>query len=168
MTNARRPENRNHISLLAGDEAARQAMLERMRGKLAGTSQDLAARAEGRRKSVSRKRNAWGWRVGLGALILAANAWLVIGHAEPALAAVKARKAPAVLAPTSLGTNDQALYWTYALYDFGRLQRRYGAPAHAVLDAAEAKRQLALLLPRVDAPTRFQIDRYLPRKGPKA
>ena len=168
MPNAKSPENRNHLSLLAGDGAARQAMLERMRGKLAGSSRDAAARAEGRRKAVSRKRRAWGWRLGLGALVLAANAWLVVGHGEEGARAAQVRQAPVVPAPKGLAPNDQALYWTYALYDYGRLQRRFGAPAGAVLDAAEAKRQLALLLPRVDAPTRFQIDRYLPRKGPEA
>jgi hypothetical protein len=102
------------------------------------------------------------------ALVLAVNAVLVIGKGESAVSVAKVRRAPAVQAPASLSPNDQALYWTYALYDFGRLQKRFGAPSHAVLDAVEAKRQLALLLPKVDAPTRFQIDRYLPRKGPRA
>lgn len=168
MPNAYASNDRNRLSLLAGDEAARRAMLERMRGKLAGRSQDVVARAEGLRKAVTRKRRAWAWRLGLGVLVLAVNAWLVIGYGEKSVAVATVRKAPAILVPKSLSPNDQALYWTYALYDFGRLQKRFGAPANAVLDAAEAKRQLALLLPKVDRPTRFQIDRYLQRKGAKA
>src|SRR5687768_282990 len=111
MPNAYGPKDRNQMSLLAGDAAARQAMLERMRGKLAGRSQDVLARAEGQRKSVARKRWSWGWRLGLMALILAANAYLVTGYGGGQAAAVaKVRKAPAILAPKSLSPNDQALY----------------------------------------------------------
>lgn len=154
------------VSLLAADAAAKQAMLERMRGKLAGRSRDAADRSEGARKRARKGALAWGWRLGLAALFLAANAFVVTGFKDDIRqAAAKARKAPEVRHPKSLAPNEQALYWAYALYDFDKLKQRFGAPDHAVVDAAEARRQLALLLPKVDARTRFQIDRYLPRRG---
>lgn len=153
------------VSLLAADAAARQAMLERMRGKLAGRSRDTVDRRSGR-KAARKGALAWGWRLCLAALFLGANAFIVSGFKDDIRQAVsKARTAPEVRHPRSLAVNEQALYWAYALYDFDKLKKRFGAPAHAVVDAAEARRQLALLLPRVDARTRFQIDRYLPRRG---
>lgn len=156
----------SRVSLLASDAAAKQAMLERMRGKLAGRSPEAADPAGGRRKGARRSAPAWGWRLGLAALFLAANAFLVTGFEDDIRqAAGKAKQAPEVRNPKSLAVNEQALYWAYALYDFDKLKQRFGAPAHAVVDAAEAKRQLARLLPKVDARTRFQIDRYLPRRG---
>lgn len=155
------------VGLVAGDAATRQAALERMRGKLAaGSPTAPPVLSEGRRRVIRRNNLAWfawGWRMALVALFLGANAYLVFNH-EPEIAArAKVRKAPAVKMPETLSENDQALYWTYALYDFDRLVTTYGAPKGAVVAAPVAKAHLARLLPKVDKRTRFTIQRYLPK-----
>lgn len=163
---ARRPDPKEFkVSLLSGEAANRNAVLERMRSKLAGQSADLLVQEENRRKVVLKKRFAWSWRTGLAALFLAANAVLVFKYAPEADSIVKAaRKAPGLSPSKSLSIDDQALYWTYALYDFGRLVKQFGAPAKAVVPAREAKAELARLLPKVGARTRFAIEQYLPKK----
>jgi predicted membrane-bound mannosyltransferase len=163
---AQRPDPKEFkASLLSGEAVSRNVVLERMRGKLAGQSADLMAQEDNRRKVVRKRRFAWGWRTGLAALFLAANAVLVMKYAPEADAMVKAvRKAPALSPSKSLSLDDQALFWTYALYDYGRLVKRFGAPAKAVVSAQEAKAELARLLPKVGARTRFDIGQYLPKK----
>ncbi len=164
---ARRPDPKEiKVSLLAGETASRNAVLERMRSKLAGQSADLLVQEESRRKVVLKNRFAWSWRTGLAALFLAANAVLVMKYAPEADSAMKAiRKAPSLSPSKSLSVDDQALYWTYALYDYGRLVKQFGAPAKAVVSAQEAKAKLAQLLPKVDPRTRFAIAQYLPKQG---
>lgn len=164
---ARRPEPKEFkASLLSGEAAARQAVIERMRGKLAGQSADLAARDQIRRKAVLKRRFAWGWRTGLAVLFLAANAILVVKYRpELSSAARPARQAPALSPPATLSLDEQALYWTYALYDFDRLVAKFGAPPKAVVSAGDAKANLERLLPRVGSRTRFAIEQYRPRAG---
>ena len=152
-------------SLLSGEAASRHAMLERMLGKLAGQSADLLAREDGRRKIVLKKRFAWGWRIGLAALFLAANAVLVATYKPDPASAKAAAKAPSLAPPKALSLDEQALYWAYALYDFDRLVAKFGAPPKAVVSAQEARANLERLLPRVGARTRFAIEQYLPRTG---
>lgn len=163
----RRDPRQYDLSLLARDPG-REAVLERMRSKLAAPSQAVLAREEKARKAVRMGRLAWGWRIGMVALFLAANAALVGFRDEIKVAAAKRRTAPMLADPKALSVNDQALYWTYALYDFNRLKSTYGAPDNAVIDAAAAKRNLEALLPRVDLPTRIRIDNYRPRPGGRA
>lgn len=160
------PKDFNH-SLIPGEAAARQAMLERMRGKLAAPSGASIAREERRRRAAGGKAWAWGWRIALVAAFLGANAF-ILGSGDDIAAVAKVRRAPSVQPPRSLAPNDQALYWTYALYDFDRLKARYGAPANAVIDASEARRRLAELLPKVDERTRFLIRKYHARPGGRA
>jgi hypothetical protein len=166
MQQKHRPENWN-MNLVPAPDAARMATLERMRGKLAGRSSDLALREDKVRRVRRGKTFAWGWRIALVALFFAANAALV-DHIRVAPSARMERKAPSVPEPKHLAVNDQALYWTYALYDFDRLKAKFGAPANAVIDAGEAKARLRELLPKVDRRTRFTIDRYIPKGGIKA
>lgn len=157
-----------NIPLVSGGEASRQATLERMRGKLAGRSQDMMAMEAGQRRRARRKTLAWGWRITLAVAFMAGNVFLFTSGGKEAGLAAKERRAPAVLAPKTLGVNDQALYWTYALYDFGKLTQRFGVKANSVVDAVEAKSRLRELLPKVDKRTRFVIDRYLPKEGTRA
>lgn len=155
------------LSLLAKDPG-REAMLEKMRGKLAAPSQAVLAREEKARKAVRMSRFSWGWRVGLVALFLAANAALVGFKDEIKVAAKRQRTAPSLVEPKALSVNDQALYWTFALYDFNRLKATFGAPDNAVIDAAAARRNLEALIPRVDVHTRVAIEKYRPRPRSRA
>lgn len=158
-----------NLPLVPAAGADRLATLERMRGKLAGRSQDLVAREAARRRMVRRKTLAWGWRISLAVLFLGGNAFLIgLPDGEAPLQEAKVKAAPAVDLPKNLGVNDQALYWTYALYDFGRLKSRFGARENAVVDAGLAKARLRELLPKVDRRTRFVIEGYLPKEGRKA
>jgi hypothetical protein len=163
----KRDSRQYDLSLLARD-SGREALLERMRGKLAAPSQAALAREEKARKAVRRGRLAWGWRIGLVVLFLAANAALVGFKDEIGVAVRKQRTAPRLAGPESLTVNDQALYWAYALYDFNRLKAAYGAPENAVIDAAAARRNLEALLPEVDVPTRVAIEKYRPRPRSRA
>jgi hypothetical protein len=155
------------MPLVQGADAARQATLERMRGKLAGQSQDILLRE---RKRISARRGkafGWAWRIALCAAFLGANASLIDFKRE-APAAKAAKRAPAVERPKGLSANEEALYWTYALYDFDRLRSRFGAPGNAVVDARVAKSRLAELLPKADRETRNAILKYLPKGGLRA
>lgn len=159
------PKPYDHSLLAATD--ARRAMLEKMRGKLAAPSQASLAMAEKRRKAERGKVIGLGFRILLILSFLGANA-VIFGFREEIAGVVKVRRAPTVGNPKSLGLNDQALYWTYALYDFDRLKASYGAPANAVVDAAMARRKLEELMPKVDERTRFIIRRYMPGNGRSA
>lgn len=156
-----------NIPLVPGGDAMRLATLERMRGKLAGRSQDLAVREVQLRKISRRKALSWGWRIALAAAFLCANAAVIgmTGGSKAEARPVKEKRAPALPTPKNLGINDQALYWTYALYDFGRLKARFGAADKAVVDATQAKARLLELLPNVNAKTRFIIESYQPKPG---
>jgi hypothetical protein len=157
----RRDPRQFDLSLLARDPG-REAMLEKMRGKLASPSRAVLAREEKARKAVRMSRFSWGWRIGLVVLFLTANAALVGFKDEIKVAIKKQRTAPRLVEPKALSVNDQALYWAYALYDFNRLKATFGAPDHAVIDAAAAKRNLEAVLPKVDAHTRVAIMKYRP------
>lgn len=160
--------NPYNLSLVSGSDAARRATLERMRGKLAGKSSDLLVRE---RKSLQVRRGkalSWSWRIALCVLFLAANASLIGFSREKSPAPKAVKSAPAVQQPKALAANEEALYWAYALYDFDRLRSRFGAPQHAVVDAAKAKSRLAELLPKVDRNTRIIITRYMPKGGTRA
>lgn len=143
----------------------RAATLARMRGKLAAPSQ-ASLRAEARREA-GRRRAAlgWGWKLAIAAALIATNvAWF--GGGSDLLARARTRHAPALPPPAAaLSLDDQALFWAYALYDFDKLREKFGVPAAAVIDANEARRRLAALLPKVDAGTRLAIEAYHPLKG---
>jgi hypothetical protein len=116
-------------------------------------------------KQVHRTRApAWLWKAALGIALIGANAaYLALRHAHPAPKAVEKRVPPLPGPAAALSVNEQALYWTYALFDFDMLRKQYGVPQGSVVDAAIATRNLKELLPKVDVPTRNAIQRYLPR-----
>ncbi len=142
--------------------AARQALLEKMRGRLSAPSTASVAFAERRRNPAVRNKKAWAWGIFLVAAFLGLNL-LIAGVREKAVAAApKTLRSLAIGAPKNLPLNEQALYWTYALYDFDRLKARFGVASHAIVSAGEAKRRLAELMPKVDERTKFAIRKYLP------
>lgn len=164
-----RPDPKDYdLSLLAKADA-RQATLERMRGKLASSSPVVLQRAEKRRSGARMSAFAWTWRISLTLLFLGANIYVLGFRDSPVRTAIKARTAPMLRAPIpSMPVDDQALYWTYALYDFDRLKQRFGAPSEAVIDAGAARRNLETLMPKISERTRFEIRKYLPRSRGRA
>ncbi len=144
----------------------RQLMLDKMRGKLAGTSQFHAEASERRRVSarVSARKAllGWGWKIGALGLIAAVNIVWLSNHSQGKVD-VAPRHAPNLIPPsTKLTIDEQALYWAYALYDFDKLKSRFGAAKGVVIDSRLALANLQQLLPKVDPRTRFVIDRYQP------
>lgn len=141
----------------------REAMLSRMRDKLAAPSQAVSTKQARR---VARKRlSVWTWasRVAVVGSIIAANAFLY-GFRDEIIEQVKPRHAPALpKLSASLTKDKQALFWTYALFDFDKLKQTFGAPRGAVVDAGAARRHLSELRPQVSPGTRLVIDSYLPR-----
>ena len=142
----------------------RAVILTRMRDKLAGPSQAVL-RAQAKRTAVRRKSIwRWGSTLTMVGLIVAANV-AFFGFREEIASQLKLKRAPAVPFPrASLGNNDRALFWAYALYDFDKLRTTYGAQKGAVVDASVARRELASVLPKADRYTRFKIESYKPVK----
>ena len=144
-----------------GDD--RNILLEKMRGKLAGSALPDFHAVEKRRGAATRSFHGWGWKSGFTAAVLACNILYLTGRSirETSVAAVK--KAPSLnRAPTALGPNEQALFWAYALYDFNRLRSEFGIQKETIVDAGLATMSLRVLLPKIDAATKAKIDRYHP------
>ncbi|MDQ3002084.1 MAG: hypothetical protein M3Y08_12600 [Fibrobacterota bacterium] len=155
--------NEVNFSLIQQQEQ-RRAIVQKMRGKLAGRSPSDPPAAEKKRASSHGLASAWGWRIAFAAVVLAAAmAWLPRNAGiGPAASPAKAKPALVLTAPSEkFGINDQALFWTYALYDFDRLKVSYGVPKHVIIDAELAAGKLRVLRPKVDARTRFIIDGYM-------
>lgn len=153
--------NEFNISLIQQRDQ-RQVMVEKMRGKLAGHSQSFIQAKERQAYATRKRAFVLGWRVALVGAFLLGNIYYVASRSDaPAKAA--ARKAPRLPAPAAtMNVNDQAMYWTLALYDFDQLKSRFGVGPMTIVDAPAAKRKLQDLLPKVDARTRFLIDRMAP------
>jgi hypothetical protein len=147
---------------LVQQQEQRNAIVEKMRGKLAGPSQSLVQTGERRRYAARKTVFGWGWRIALAIVFALGNlAYVTSRQDAPVKAAVKT--APRLPGPAAkLSVNDQALYWTYALYDFDQLKSRFGVSSKGIVDAGLAKRRLRELLPKADARTRFLIERMTP------
>jgi hypothetical protein len=160
MKNGNNP-NEFNISLVQQRDQ-RQLMVERMRGKLAGHSQSFIQAKERQAYATRKRAFVLGWRVALVGVFLLGNFYYIASRPE-APAKEAAKKAPRLPAPAAtMNENDQAMYWTLALYDFDQLKSRFGVRAGTIVDAGAAKRKLKDLLPKVDARTRFTIDRMAP------
>ncbi len=100
----------------------------------------------------------------LGTVALALGVWLWPTNENAALAPAAASKVTPLSEPAvELSPNQQALYWTYALYDFDRLKEDFRVPAHTIVDHTHASAALQALMPSIDRPTRYIIDRYIPQ-----
>ncbi|MEO6095058.1 MAG: hypothetical protein ABIW76_05070 [Fibrobacteria bacterium] len=154
------------LSLIQPNDSGREFLLEKMRGKLAGSSMAHMEAAEKRRVAVRKHTMSWAWRIGVTAALALVNiVW--IGSREEAplklMAKNHARKLPVPTA--AMDVNQQALYWAYALYDFAELKVHFKVPDRAIVNTAMARERLALLLPKLDAPTRATIDRMTSASG---
>ena len=153
--------NSYDLSLLQGSDHKKET-LARMRIKLAGPSQSELRTVRGWKQARQETRVSWGWKLSLGAAAVAVNLFLFVFR-DSITIQIKPKRAPILsAAPANLSLDDQALYLTYALYDFDRLQERFGAPRNTVVDAGAVRQSLEAIMPRVGRPTHAIIGKYRP------
>src|SRR5690606_20031736 len=140
------------LSLLRKQDEAK-VKLAKMRSKLAGRSQFDTQREDKRRAATRAGRFSWSWKIGLALALAAMNGGYFMLRGET-VAAILEKRGPGLVEPApDLDKNRQALYWTYALYDFDRLKSTFGVPNMAIVDAAMARSRLQELMPEIDART---------------
>jgi hypothetical protein len=154
------------LSLIQPNDAGREFLLEKMRGKLAGSSLAHVEAMEKRRIAVRKSTASWAWRIGIAAALALVNiVWMTSSEDAP-LRQIAKKHARVLAAPNaSMDTNQQALYWAYALYDFGELKAHFKVPERAIINAGLARERLELLLPKVDAATLATIQRMSSANG---
>lgn len=155
-------ENKGYDLSLLQKNPSREVLLNKMREKLAGSSMDLQEK-EQRLKQVRKRLNrAWIWKFSVAALLIAANV-LLYTQKERIIVTLGFEGVPALPGPkASLDPDDQALYWTYALYDFDRLQSTFGVTDRYAINAVAARKALQELLPQVGMSTLGEIATYGP------
>lgn len=147
------------IALLQGS-SARDAFIEKMRSKLASTPPP-AVEKEARKRDV-RKKKAVSWTVRAGILIavLAVN-YLFLGNRDIIVAKLGLESVPSLPVPEkSLSIDDQALYWTYAMYDIGKFRERFGVEGYYAINQINARRSLENLLPETSPSVLGEISAY--------
>lgn len=158
----KRNPNPNHgnpgLSLIQAGES-REAMLVKMRGKLAGMPGPAPIAGA---KRASRNKPSFNWRWGFyAAALLGLCNYAYLSQEESATAPARESKAEVLLHPRAgMGPDEQALYWAYALYDFDKLVSQFGVAGNTIVDTGLASANLNALLPQVDDRTRFIIRRY--------
>lgn len=149
------------LSLLQKD-AGREAVLSRMRGKLAGVVSPAVVhesrqRARGRGRALT-----WTVRILSVAMVVGIN-YLLLDKKDVLLAKIGYEGVPSLpKASQSLSTDEQALYYAYALYDFGKFRERFGATEYPAVDQAATRKLLDGLLPRVSLAVQGEISGYAP------
>jgi hypothetical protein len=151
--------NNSGLSLIQANDG-REAMLLKMRGRLAGLSEVHVQATQKRRVAVRKSAFGWGWRIGVAAILMLANI-LYFAPGTEGTAKARAKHAPVLPKPSpALDVNEQALYWAFAMYDFDQLQAKFGVTKMTVVNTAEAAEHLRALLPKVDERTRSLIAQY--------
>jgi hypothetical protein len=164
---SRNTPNEFNLSLIQ-QNGQREMMLEKMRSKLAGTSQHQVQKKERIVLASRRKAMGWGWRIAIMGAFLVGNLYFFSEGPQQTVKAAP-KSAPRLPAPlASMDVNEQALYWAFALYDFDQLKERFGVQAASIVDAGVARKKLGELMPKVNDRTRFIIARMTPpeRKSP--
>ncbi|MDB5102358.1 MAG: hypothetical protein JWP91_47 [Fibrobacteres bacterium] len=141
---------------------SRELLLEKMRLKLA-TTPPPAMEKEVRKRDV-RKKKTLSWTV-RGAILLAiiGSNYFLIGHKDTIVAKLGFEAVSSLPAPKeSLGPDEKALYWTYAMYDIGKLRARFGVSGYYAINPIIARRGLEAVLPMVTSETLNEISAYLP------
>lgn len=149
------------FSLLQRDPQ-REIMLNKMREKLAGNPGVVAEREQWKRKARRQWLVSMGWRGGLAALLIAANV-LLFEQKDVLLSKLGYQGVPSLPAPkAALSVDDQALYWTYALYDYRKFKERFGVNGYFAVNQPDARKRLLDLMPRVGVETLGKISKYTP------
>lgn len=143
-------------------DPAREAMLGKMRSKLATFTPAAAPaarpRGPGRRGAALR----WGVRVALLGAVVACN-WLAFDQKDVIVRKMAKKAVPSLAAPSpTLSADAQALYWTYALYDIAKFRQAHPVAGYPAIDQAVARKRIEELLPEVSSATLGEISKYMP------
>ncbi|HLP43616.1 MAG TPA: hypothetical protein VK465_19090 [Fibrobacteria bacterium] len=148
------------LSLLQPDPG-REAKLEKMRSKLAA----FVPQAQPfplPRGAWKRSGKSWPIYFAVVAAIVACN-WLVFEKKDVLIAKVSPKAIPVLAEPSgTLTPDEQALYWTYALYDIGKLKQNFPVVGYPAIDRNLATRRIEELLPFVKPKTLGEISGYMP------
>jgi hypothetical protein len=104
----------------------------------------------------------WPLRISL-ALLIVAGDLLLIANKDRLLSNFGYESVPSLPLPGALlNADDQALYWTFALYDIGKLRSRFHIEGYYAISRGSARRELERLLPLVAPATLGEISAYSP------
>lgn len=153
--------NNDGLALLQRNPS-RELLLEKMRTKLASTPAPAVGLKQ-RRHDVRRKNTlSWIIRVGIVLALVGAN-YLFIGHKGTIVAKLGFEAVPSLPKPArELSSDEQALYWTYAMYDIVKFRGRFGVEGFYAIDQKNARRNLEVLLPEVSPQILGEISAYTP------
>lgn len=141
---------------------SRELLLEKMRTKLASTPAPSVGIRLHRREA--RRKNAWSWiiRGGIVLSLIGAN-YFFIGNKDILVAKLGFEAVPTLPKPKpELTADEQALYWTYAMYDIVKFRRQFGVEGFYAIDQKNARRNLETLLPEVSPRVLGEISAYAP------
>jgi hypothetical protein len=141
---------------------SRELLLEKMRTKLASTPSPTVGIQL--RKHEARRKNAWSWfiRGGIVLSLIGAN-YMFIRNKDVIVAKLGFEGVPSLPKPDrQLSSDEQALYWTYAMYDIVKFRRQFGVEGFYAIDQNKARRSLEALLPEVSPQTLGEISGYFP------
>ena len=149
------------LSLLQ-QNPSRELLLEKMRSKLATTPAAAIAQVVHKREVRQRNGKSWTVRGLILAGIIGIN-YFAIGQKDAIVAKISRRAVASLpVASENYSTDEQALYYVYALYDYPKLKEVYGVHGFFAIDQADAKRQIDELLPYVSPKVLGEISRYMP------
>lgn len=153
---------KDYGSNLIQSNPTREALLEKMRDKLA-RNVPMAKVREVQKKDVRKKTaGKWSLRIVVCLLVVAVN-FLYFGKKETILAHLGYQSVPSLPRPnSSLTIDEQALYWTYALYDIQKLRSHFDISGYYAINQVGAKRNLEDLLPKVSTSVLGEISTYAP------
>ncbi|GEM_PF-2265704 len=138
-------DSQNESNLVQRREDKRT--LEKMRRKLA-TSGKVSSKAD--LPKIAGKKNTlriWPFAAGAALLLIALNFGLRTqqNHIIKALG-VETVASNALTPPSGLTMDEQARFWTYAIYDIPKLKIRFQIPKGVVIDNKGARKRLEILL----------------------
>ena len=154
--------SKDHGLALLQKNPSRELILEKMRNKLATTPAPSMLQAE--RKRDIRKKTAASWTVrGAILLVFVGANFFLIGNKDTIVAKLGMEAVPPLPIPKkNLSVDEQALYWTYAMYDIGKLRHRFGVNGYFAINAVNARRALEAILPEVSPEVLGEISAYTP------
>ncbi|MDB5051484.1 MAG: hypothetical protein JWO30_4555 [Fibrobacteres bacterium] len=154
--------SKDYGASLLQNNPAREMLLEKMRSKLATTPPPALEQALRRRVSRRTSLFSWGWKAGLALVFVAAN-YLLISHKDVIISRIGLESVPALPKPEKkMDVDEQALYWTYALYDIRKFRQHFGVQGYYAINSKDARKQLEALLPQVGPATLGMISAYGP------
>jgi len=141
---------------------SREVLLGKMRDKLARNHPIAHVQEVQMREVRKRQRVSWAVRILLFAIIVGVN-FILIGQKDTLMSHLGYQAVPSLPKPrASLSPDEQALYWTYALYDIQKFRTRFNVLGYFAIDQKSAKKSLEALLPEISNATLGEISSYAP------